>query len=172
MVEDVNVDMSNKGNVCMVYLNSQCQEDINNCGIDVSKQHVIADYIDFTQSSNLVNLQLNAQDRIINTGTYRYVRMDWTIPTTNSLSNVSFKGGSMGANFEFKTVNSAVLLQLPEPVQVTSGSQLGLSLSYNVDQLIGIYENQTQVGCTGTSPSYCLSLPTFIASVSPISQSS
>ena len=88
LAEDIDpTTQNNVGNTTMFWLNPDCSEDITSCTTDPTTNggkdeqgntwaHTVTTFFDFSNVTN-VNTALNSQGREIDTGTYKYVRLEF-----------------------------------------------------------------------------------------------
>jgi hypothetical protein len=142
------VTQNNIGESTMFYLNPDCADN-------------------FGQGTDAVNQALNAQNRDINPGTYKYVRLDFCIGGTGGVPNAAWAGGNVANETYFSTgmcgVTSAVM---DPPLEVAEGDSVTIRLAYD-------YSNSIQTGadaqgwdCVGSDAARtCFSIPDFVPSV-------
>jgi hypothetical protein len=167
LTEDVDPDTQNNiGSTQMIYLNPQCLDDIGKCGVNPSEDtNLITSYFDFTKTTDEVNSQLNAQARGVEQNTYRFVRLEFCKNGTGGNPNIAFKAGDMEENHEFALPMCAVTAEISPPLVVTDTTNVVLSLSYDLTDLVSIFDTYPgSENCTNTAPSYCLNVPDFVPS--------
>src|SRR6266542_3284923 len=96
--EDIaHATQDNVGNTPMIYLNPDCQGDIEHCDISAGNApdgkpitHIVQSYFDLALPADQVNAALNAQARPVQTGSYRYVRIEFCKYNSGNASNVTW----------------------------------------------------------------------------------
>lgn len=125
--------------------------------------HKVTSFFDFSSVAT-VNAALNSQGRSIDTGTCRYVRLEFCKygpPTNNSDPNINwtYSTGSV-TDAPLSQASCGVTRPIDPPIEVKAGDAVTITLAYTMDGTI----------TTGTAPScqsnYCFSLPTFTPSAS------
>ena len=80
LAEDVDpTTMNNVGNTAMIWLNPECQNDIENCnpdGLVNPPGPRIKQYFDLSRSTAEVDAELNSQGAPVDPGTYKYARIE------------------------------------------------------------------------------------------------
>jgi hypothetical protein len=153
VVEDVDATTSNNvGKVSRIWVHEDCA-DPNNCKpADVS-------YFDLTDPT-AANAALNSQARSVDAGTYRYVRLDFCVGSSET-PNVRFSYG--GNEFE-KTYGGCGVTSsaLPSPVELRDGSSVTIQLSYDLTDG-EIYYADSSSTCTTSAP--CLGSIDLVPSI-------
>lgn len=169
LTEDIDpLTFSNVGQTSMIFLNNDCQEDIMHCDISAGTAEdgnpmdkVISDYFDFALPSTQVNAALNAQNRTVTAGTYKYARIEFCKYNEGNVSNVKWGSDSSGGDHEYTagacTENSA---EFDPPLTITEGDSVTVTLAYN---LAGVVESSSAT-TDNCAAGYCLNLPTFTPS--------
>lgn len=175
LAEDVDpVTQNNRGNTSMFWLNTDCADDISNCnafspdGNHSTWPHLVNSYFDFTNLS-ATNDALNSQGRSIDTGTYRYVRLEFckygapadNDPTTGQ-HNIEWSYGGESGNIAESSCT--VTTALPAPIEVSKGDEVTVTLTYSL--LGSVTENSSGTPSSACTAHYCFSSPTFTPSAS------
>jgi hypothetical protein len=166
IVEDVDPGtQDNVGQVGLAYLHPDCNEDIDGCG-----PLTISSYFDLTQSTAEVNAQINAQERSVPLGTYRYARMELCQGTP--AQDVRFQGGAMSAPVEYAYAGCAVTSPaFATPMILDATDSALVTLSYDVANIYAPAIAEALPGqtyCAGAGNTDCLTLPEFVPSASPL----
>ena len=168
------VTQNNIGGTAMIYLNNDCSNDISRCDISAGRNefgnylYIVTSYFDFTQGTTAVNTAINAQNRSIQPGTYKYARMEFCKNNQGNSKNIKYRGGSMSADATFKhttcTVNSS---PFSKPISIGDGDAITVTLTYDMSNAITTGTAATGDDCNGTGSSkVCFTLPAFTPSVS------
>lgn len=172
LAEDIDpTTQNNVGMTSMFYLNPTCGDDIMHCDISAgtaedgaAMSRVITDYFDFSGSSAAVNAALNAQGREIETGTYKYVRVEFCKYNSGNSNNIQwgYSPGSVSKEFQRNmcTVNSAVI---SPPLEVNGDDSVTVSLAYD---LTGKISDSSSGSYDDSSGGYYFTMPTFTPSAS------
>jgi len=170
------VTQNNTGMTAMIFLNSDCQDDISHCDISggdaedgTPMSKIVTSYFDFAQTSTAVNTALNAQARAITAGTYKYARLEFCKYNNEDAKNIKWADGTTvptGTPQEFQrnscTVNSTVF---DPPIVVTAGGSLTVTLTYDLSAAISDDPSCTGDDSAGTGGSKrCFTMPTFVPS--------
>jgi hypothetical protein len=175
LAEDIDpVTENNIGMTSMFYINPECGEDLMHCNVadgtaedGLPYDHIISTFFDFTQGNVAVNQALNAQDREIEPGTYRYVRLEFCKQSDPNAPNASWQGGLVNQEVRFTSnncvVNSAVM---DPPLVLKDGDSAIVQLSYDYSDAIRTGADAQGSSCTGEGDSKtCFQIPTFVPSV-------
>ncbi len=174
LTEDIDpVTFSNSGVTSMIYLNSDCQEDIMHCDLSAgtaedgaAMDKIITTYFDFS-SPTAANTALNTQARDITTGTYKYARLEFCKYNSGDANNITWGNSSTG-DIEMQrnscTVNSA---ELVPALEVAASDTVTITLSYDIATAISTGSDATGDDCEGSGATKaCFTLPTFTPSAS------
>ena len=184
LAEDMDENQDNVGKTPMIYINPECNNDVESCDVEARDdvKHVVSDYFDFSQSTEDINAELNAQNRTIEPGTYKYVRMEMCkYVTKDDTYNILFKGviddgsgNTKEVSQSFSEAECNVTAEFDNPVTITSSDTVVVKLQYTVSDLFHYSTNETEVknsGClgnkvfntevNGTTYYYCWSFPMF-----------
>ena len=173
LAEDIDPSTQNNvGMTSMFWLNSECGDDIMHCDVDSSVHgglaedgspwtHTVSTFFDFSNVTT-VNSTLNSQGREIETGTYKYVRMEFCkySPTT---PNIKWTYNSSTNQFAQSSCN--VTREITPPIEVADGDTVTITLAYDL-------ANSVSAGGGGGAGSNCdgsgncFVLPTFTPSAS------
>lgn len=174
--EDVDpLSQNNVGNVSMFYLNPECREDTNRCNVNEGTAHdgqpytnIITTFFDFSQGSDAVNAALGAQNREVEPGTYRYVRMDFCKGGTNGIPNAVWSGGpNAGDENTFATGMCGVTsVEMNPPLELADGDTVTVQLSYDYSESIQVGADAIGEHCVGAGATRtCFTIPEFVPSV-------
>jgi len=173
--EDVDpVTQNNTGMNAMFYRNPECvSEDNMRCNVDAGTAEdglpytdIITTFFDFGQGSTAVNQALNAQNREIKPGIYRYVRLDFCKGGAGN-PNAAWAGGNVAVETQFTTGMCGVTsAKMDPPLEVKEGDNITIWLGYD-------YSNSIQTGadaqgwdCVGAGATKtCFSIPAFIPAI-------
>jgi hypothetical protein len=160
---------NNVGDSEMIWLNPVCGTDIMHCDVSGGKAEdgapyikIVSDFFDFT-STLLANASLNSQNRDIQVGTYKYVRLEFCKLNQESVPNVTWASTAAGVNDEVSysvtncVVNSVVF---DPPMSVKAGNTVTISVDYD---LAGLVTTSASNGAN-CSNGQCFNLPTFTPS--------
>ena len=180
LTEDIAAGTGNNvGQTTMVWLNTQCADDIMHCNTDNTSNggnaedgqpwaHVVTDFFDFSDPA-AANTALNSQGRSIQSGTYKYARLEfckWV--DGSSQPNIQWQADADGVTAPPKefarpscTVDSQ---QFNPPLTIPSGGSATITLTYDLSTAVG---DGTILGVNcfnGTSGIKCFNPPTFTPS--------
>lgn len=165
IVENVDpITQNNVGTITMFYTNPQCLGDLSKCGVNPETDEILVeDYFDFSQDSAAVNTALGAQASEVTPGTYRYVRLEFCKEGTGGNPNIAFKAADMASNHGFPVSMCTVNAELDPPLVIVAGDTVEISLAYDITGSVLVQASNVGSNdyCTDTSPSYCLTVPTF-----------
>lgn len=169
LTEDIGDDQGNTGNTQFIWLNEECEEDVSHCDIsggdaeDGSEMDkIITSYFEFGGTSEEVNAAINSQARSIETGTYKYVRMEFCKYNAGNAENVQWGSTTSAGPNSFErnmcTVNS---VEFDPPLEVAEGDSITVNLAYDVSQAVetGVSSGSGYDDCDGTT---CFTLPQFV----------
>lgn len=175
LAQDVDpVTQNNIGESSMFYVNPQCGEDNMRCNVSPGIAEdgqpytdIITNFFDFGQGSTAVNEALNAQNRAIKPGIYKYVRLDFCKGGTNGVPNAGWAGGNVAVETQFSTgmcgVTSAVM---DPPLEVKEGDNVTIWLGYDYSYSIQTGADAQGWDCVGSGGTKtCFSIPDFIPAV-------
>ncbi|MBU6374936.1 MAG: hypothetical protein KGQ59_02965 [Bdellovibrionales bacterium] len=172
--EDINpTTQNNTGKTSMFWLNSECSDDIKSCTTDptsnggkdedgVSWRHTIMSFFDFSNVPN-VNTTLNSQGREIDTGTYKYVRLEfckWQGTENPTYNNIKWTAVDGGTEYSFSQPSCGVTAEISPPMEVAAGESVTITLNYSLENTL-----QSGTGPSNCAGGTCFSLPTFTPSV-------
>ncbi|MCM2279479.1 MAG: hypothetical protein NDJ89_15495 [Oligoflexia bacterium] len=148
----------------MFYLNSGCNEDISSCNADS-----LTSFFDFTSPAE-ANATLNSQGREIETGTYKYVRLEFC--KYGATGNVTVLGTYTGASPVTLTYGGCgeTSAELSPPLELSSGDSVQIQLSYDLTHTINVTDGTTTTSSncavdSGASKVVCLGSLSFNPSV-------
>jgi hypothetical protein len=146
LAEDVDpMTMDNVGATEMIWLNPQCQGDIENCNVSGFAQPDggprVTDYFDLARTSAEVNADLNSQGATIEPGSYRYARIEMckayvgdTQPTEPTLM---WRGPGMTAEQPFTSGDCGrTSVAFDPPLVLAIGDSVAVTLGYDLDTSI------------------------------------
>jgi len=146
LAEDVDpVTQDNIGQVSNIWINPQCANDPDHCnvaGMDSgSAGPRVTEFFDFSQTTDAVNAQLNAQDAKVTPGTYRYARLTFckavgnqTLPTQPTLM---WKAPGMPGESSFTSGDCGrTSLPFSPPLQLQAGDTVQVTLGYDLAQSV------------------------------------
>jgi hypothetical protein len=168
------VTQNNIGMTEMIYLNPQCGEDISHCDIMAgpapdggSITHIVTDYFDFARATSEVNLALNAQERTIQEGTFRYLRLEFCKNGTGT-PNVEWSTPETGL-VQVQGQGCVVNAAIDPPVVVVKGDSITITVAYDLAN--SIQTNADPRPGTGSrscvasgADQICFTVPTFVPS--------
>lgn len=168
--EDIDpTTLNNTGMTGFFYLNPECNNDIMHCDISGGiaedgepMSQIIRSYFDFGQSSDDVNLALNAQKHSITAQSYKYVRLEFCKYNSENSKNIIWgtqATGSVELQRNECGVNSAVF---DPPLELVKGDEITVTLSYSMEGKIQTGSDAKGDDCVGSGESRtCFTLPTF-----------
>ena len=178
--EDTDENGDNVGATGIFYMNPACEDDIMHCDISggtaedgAPMDKVINDFFDWGADSGTVNAALNASSKGIETGTYRYVRLEFCKYNEGNARNFKYSWASNGGDpIEFQrnscTINSAVM---DPPLEVADGDEVTVNVAYDLSQAIHALDpNEPFTGngecdsADSTQARHCLDIPQFVPS--------
>ncbi len=177
LAEDINPSTQNNvGMTSMFWLNSDCADDIMSCTTDPTSnggkdeegnnwRHTVTSFFDFSNVAN-VNTTLNSQGREIDTGTYKYVRLEfckWQGSASYPNIKWSYSAVSSGAEQSFSQSSCNVTAEISPPIEVKDGDTVTITLAYSLDGTLVASGGATAANCAG---GFCFTLPTFTPSAS------
>jgi hypothetical protein len=135
------VTMNNVGDTQMIWLNPQCNGEIDGCNIDGFTMPAgprITSYFDLARTTDEVNADLNSEDMTIASGSYKYARIelckaygDANVPTVPALK---WAGPGMTAEQPlFSGDCGRTSLAFDPPLVLGDGDSVSISLGYNLD---------------------------------------
>ncbi len=145
LVEDVDpVTQNNIGNTAMVWLNPQCDGDIDGCNIEgfaaPSGGPRITSFFDLSRPTVEVNAELNSQGAAVSAGTYQYARVELckaygqgqaTAPT------MMWRGPGMTAEQAFSSGDCGRTSQrFAQPLDLAAGDSVEVTLGYDLGAAI------------------------------------
>jgi hypothetical protein len=158
LAEDVDQTTGeNVGETVMIYLNPACNEDIGNCNIGGNYDNIVSDFFEFTATTETVNAQLNAQERDVPPGTYKYVRLEFC-KLSEGASNFSFQASTMTEAHSFSRPSCTTTAECVPPIEIPEGGSIRVRLDYDLKDLVWEYPTKpgSDANCTDSSPSFCL----------------
>jgi hypothetical protein len=184
LAEDVDpVSQDNRGQTAMIYLNPECQGDIEHCGPASTFAHQITTFFDFAQGSAAVNAALNAQSNEIPAATYRFARMEFCKYGPGADPNLVWQAPGMSepATGFF---NSCGITSQPfaVPLVLKDGDTVRVELAYDLSQAAMTGAAQAQPGALVDGAGFthdfmycadelgqrtCLQVPEFVPGVVP-----
>ncbi len=173
IAEDIDsVTQSNVGKTGIIYMNSECEDDIMHCDID-SGTAVDGDPMDkiLTRFFNLsstedANTAINAQRRTVDAGTYRYARLEFCKYSTGTTDNIKWNDGVVGEQSFRRALCSVNSAEMNPPLELADGASVTLTLSYDLLTAVQVGSDAVGDDCTGSgATTTCFTLPTFMPSV-------
>lgn len=165
--EDIDEEGNNIGNNQMIYLNPTCQGEIDSCGISSSFPNQITDFFDFSRSTAEIQEELAATPFEVNTGIYRYVRMEFCRTESSSASldiaNVEFTANDMSAPYQYSYGQCGITNQFESPITISEGDSVIVNLSFDLSDTVTYQPSSTNQECS--SEGYCFSVPVFTPSI-------
>ena len=169
LAEDIDpATQNNVGMTSMFWLNSECADDIMSCDTDPNVnggkdeegntwRHTVTSFFDFSNVAN-VNSTLNSQGREIDTGTYKYVRLEFC-KFQPTLANIkwSYSTGSISDD-TFAQSSCNVTREISPPIEVADGDTVTITLAYDLNGTVISSGGATNDNCSG---GFCFTLPTF-----------
>lgn len=170
--EDIDpVTQNNVGHTPMIYLNPECQGDIEHCDVSAGTApdgkpitHIVQSYFDFALPADQVNAALNAQARTVQTGSYRYVRIEFCKYNSGNANNVTWGTADTGA-IEFNGGGCVVTAPISPPVSIGSGEQITITLNYDLAGTVQTGDSASGQSCAGIGATRaCFTIPTLVPS--------
>lgn len=163
----------NVGRTPMIYLNPDCRGDIVHCDLSPGTApdgnpvtHLVERYFDFGLPPDQVNAALNAQERSIEAGTYRFLRIEFCKYNAGGASNAIW-GTSEGVEIPFVGGSCVVSVELSPPITVNDGDAVTITLNYDLSGTVQTGQSATGQSCTGSGSTVsCFTVPTFVPSAS------
>lgn len=174
LAEDMDpVTQNNVGNTSMFWLNSDCSDDIMSCTTDPTTnggkdeqgntwRHTVSSFFDFSNVAT-VNTTLNSQGREIDTGTYKYVRLEFCKWQGTDSNYDNIKWSYNGTEHSFAQSSCNVTAAISPPIEVKSGDTVTITLAYSLDGTLVASGGSTASNC---ADGYCFTLPAFSPSAS------
>jgi hypothetical protein len=168
--EDIDpATQNNVGHTPMIYLNPDCQGDIEHCDISAGTApdgkpitHIVQSYFDFALPADQVNAALNAQAYPVQTGSYRYVRIEFCKYNSGNANNVTWGTVDTGA-IEFNEGVCVVSAAISPPVSIGSGEVITITLNYDLVGTLQTGDSASGQSCTGIGATRaCFTVPTFV----------
>jgi hypothetical protein len=155
----------------MIYLNPECQGDIEHCDVSPGTApdgrpiaHLVQGSFDFALPADQVNAALNAQARPVQKGSYRYVRIEFCKLNSGRATNVTWGTADTGA-VEFVGGDCVVTAALSPPVSIGSGDEVTITLSYDLAGTVQTGDSASGQSCAGSGATRaCFTVPTFVPS--------
>ncbi len=172
LAEDVDPGtQDNVGHTPMIYLNPECQGDIEHCDISAGTSpdgrpiaHIVQNYFDFALPADQVNAALNAQARKVATGSYKYVRVEFCKYNSGQANNVKWGTADAGP-IEFWAGGCVVTVPISPPISIGSGEAVTITLNYDLAGTVQTGDSAFGVSCAGSgSTRECFTVPTFVPS--------
>jgi hypothetical protein len=165
------VTQDNRGHTPMIYLNPECQGDIEHCDISPGTArdgrpitHIVQSSFDFALPADQVNAALNAQARPVQTGSYGYVRLEFCKYNSGSALNVTWGTAGSGA-IDFFGGDCVVTAEISPPVSIGGGDEVTVTLNYDLAGTVQTGDAAYGQSCNGTGPTRaCFTVPTFVPS--------
>ena len=132
--EDEDGHMDNVGKVGRIWANPVCDPDLRRCGIGPSSgANRVTDYFDLALPTDEVNARLNAQEHVIDPGTYRILRLDLAGPQPTDEHDVpNLRFGMMGQPPSEVRRTNVYVVHLDPPLVLADGDSVTMSLGYDV----------------------------------------
>lgn len=170
LAEDIDANQNNVGHTPMIYLNPECQGDIEHCDISAGTSpdgrtitHIVQNYFDFALPSDQVNAALNAQARKVATGTYKYVRVEFC-KNSSGAYNVQWGTADSGP-IEFRGGDCVVTVPISPPVSIGNDEAITITLNYDLAGTVQTGDSAFGASCTGSGTTRaCFTVPTFVPS--------
>lgn len=177
LVEDMDPDTGNNvGMVNRIWTNPVCDADLTHCNItSEAGQYRVTDYFNLALSSDEVNANLNSQRQKVASGTYKYIRVDFTgpieNPDENTDPNMQFAAAENDTPVEVRWRNG-YLYEIAEPIVIAEGESFTATLSYDIANHLYTSspaaptgENSEDYKCDdNTTPTICMEGPTITVS--------
>jgi hypothetical protein len=172
LAEDVDGNQDNVGHTPMIYLNPECQGDIEHCDISAGTApdgrpiaHIVQNYFDFALPADQVNAALNAQSRKVATGSYKYVRVEFCKNNSGNANNVKW-GTADVAPIEFRGGDCVVTMPISPPISIGSGDAVTITLNYDLAGTVQTGDSAFSASCTTGSGGTreCFTVPPFVPS--------
>ncbi|MFT3913947.1 MAG: hypothetical protein QM704_07480 [Anaeromyxobacteraceae bacterium] len=140
LAEDVDPQtQDNVGETQMIWLNAQCNDDIQGClpsGMPGGGPRVTS-FFDFGQPTDVVNAAINGQGRAVKTGTYRYARMEFCKYGMPGEPNLRWRGPGMTGAREMIVGDCGRTSQVfSPPLTLADGESVTVTLGYDMAQSI------------------------------------
>ncbi len=169
LAEDVDGNQNNVGHTPMIYLNPECQGDIEHCDISAGTApdgrpiaHIVQNYFDFALPADQVNAALNAQSRKVATGSYKYVRVEFC--KNSGAENVKWGTADAGP-IEFRGGDCVVTVPIAPPISIGSGEAVTITLNYDLAGTVQTVSSPFGPSCLGSGSTWeCFTVPTFVPS--------
>jgi hypothetical protein len=145
LAEDVDPNtMNNVGSTEMIWLNPQCNGDINGCNIDGFTHPAgprITDYFDLSRPTAEVNAQLSSQGASVSPGTYKYARLELCKATGGEhmpmVPAMMWAGPGMASERPFTSGDCGrTSLPFDPPLELTAGDSVEVTLGYDLGAAI------------------------------------
>jgi hypothetical protein len=165
------VTQDNRGRTPMIYLNPECQGDIEHCDISPGTapdgtpiSRIVQSSFDFALPADQVNAALNAQARSVQTGSYRYVRLEFCKYNIGGATNVTWGTPDTGAT-EFTGGDCVVTAEISPPVSIGGGDEVTVTLNYDLAGTVQTGDTASGQSCSGIGATRaCFTVPTFVPS--------
>jgi hypothetical protein len=134
LVEDMDQNMDNVGEVGRIYVNPVCDEGLYNCGIGPGAgANRVTEYFDLALPTEEVNARLNAQSHVIKAGTYRVLRLEMTGPEKVPEMDVpNMRYGMAGETPSEVRRNNNYTVRIDPPLVLAEGDAVTMSLGYDL----------------------------------------
>ncbi len=160
------VTQNNTGNTQMIWMNPECNNDIMHCNISSGTAedglpwfNRVTSFFNFSNTI-LANASLNEQNKKIDEGQYRYVRLEFCKTNPDGVNNVQWASEEVGItepqSFRIDQcgVNSTVF---NPPLEVKEDATVTISLKYSLSNLVKQLNYKSPSCVNG----YCFELPQF-----------
>ena len=159
LAQDVDpATMNNVGETQMIWLNPQCNDDIDGCNIAGFTQPAgprITDYFDLARPSAEVNAELNSQGASVTPGTYRYARVElckaYGGEQTPTVPALMWAGPGMASEQPFTSGDCGrTSLPFDPPLELATGDSVEVTLGYDLGAAIVAGAPGPSAGCSMT----------------------
>jgi hypothetical protein len=173
IVENIDpVSQSNVGKTGIIYMNSECLDDIAHCDIDAGTAEdgspmdkILTSFFDLS-TTGAANTAINAQGRTVDAGTYRYARLEFCKYSTGTTDNIKWNDGVVGEQSFRRTLCAVNSAEMDPPLALADGTSVILTLSYDLSTAVQVGSDAVGDDCTGSgATTTCFTLPTFMPSV-------
>jgi hypothetical protein len=173
ITEDIDsVSQSNVGKTGIIYMNSECLDDISHCDIDggtaedgLPMDKILTSFFDLSLTE-AANTAIRAQGRTVDAGTYRYARLEFCKYDSGTADNIKWDDGVVGEQSFRRTLCTVNSAEMDPPLELAGGDSVTLTLSYDLSTAVQVGSDAVGDDCTGSGETTtCFTLPTFMPSV-------
>jgi hypothetical protein len=146
IVEDIDANQNNAGALTRIWTSNKCDSTLTLCGIGPAAGEYIVDYFDFAAGTAAVNATLNsyrrdAAEATVNSGTYRYIRLDFQGATGgNDADAKNLKFGTSSENI-VRAQRGSLNVAFASPMVLKDGETFTVDLAYDLENRF--YESGT-----------------------------